>query len=50
MVQRLRELGGPGLVMCGDPGEGPVVGGQRAALLIGVFAAYALARLRFRGA
>jgi S-DNA-T family DNA segregation ATPase FtsK/SpoIIIE len=33
VVQRLRELGGPGLVMCGDPGEGPVVGGQRAAVL-----------------
>jgi S-DNA-T family DNA segregation ATPase FtsK/SpoIIIE len=33
VVQRLRELGGPGLVMCGDPGEGPIVGGQRAALL-----------------
>jgi S-DNA-T family DNA segregation ATPase FtsK/SpoIIIE len=33
VVQRLRELGGPGLVMCGDPGEGPVVGGQRAAAL-----------------
>ena len=33
VVQRLRELGGAGLVMCGDPGEGPVVGGQRAAVL-----------------
>src|SRR5215213_6616603 len=33
VVQRLRELGGPGLVMCGDPGEGPVLGGQRAAAL-----------------
>jgi len=33
VAQRLRELGGPGLVMCGDPGEGPVVGGQRAAPL-----------------
>ena len=33
VVQRLRELGGPGMVMCGDPGEGPVLGGQRAALL-----------------
>jgi S-DNA-T family DNA segregation ATPase FtsK/SpoIIIE len=33
VVQRLRELGGPGLVMCGDPGEGPVLGGQRAAVL-----------------
>src|SRR5829696_7961678 len=33
VVQRLRELGGPGLVMGGDPGEGPVLGGQRAAVL-----------------
>jgi S-DNA-T family DNA segregation ATPase FtsK/SpoIIIE len=33
VVQRLRELGGPGLVMCGDPGEGPVLGGRRAAVL-----------------
>jgi S-DNA-T family DNA segregation ATPase FtsK/SpoIIIE len=33
VVQRLRELGGPGLVMCGDPGEGPIVGGQRAAVM-----------------
>ena len=33
VVQRLRELGGPGVVMRGDPGEGPVVGGQRAAVL-----------------
>jgi S-DNA-T family DNA segregation ATPase FtsK/SpoIIIE len=33
VVQRLRELGGPGLVMCGDPAEGPVVGGQRAVVL-----------------
>jgi hypothetical protein len=33
VVQRLRELGGPGLVMCGDPSEGPVIGGQRAAVL-----------------
>ena len=33
VLQRLRELGGPGLVMCGDPGEGPIVGGQRAAVL-----------------
>jgi DNA segregation ATPase FtsK/SpoIIIE, S-DNA-T family len=33
VVQRLRELGGPGLVMSGDPGEGPLLGGQRAAVL-----------------
>jgi hypothetical protein len=33
VVQRLRELGGPGLVMSGDPSEGPVLGGQRAGLL-----------------
>src|SRR5215218_2622550 len=33
VFQRVRELGGPGLVMCGDPGEGPVLGGQRAAAL-----------------
>ena len=33
VLQRLRELGGPGLVMCGDPGEGAIVGGQRAAAL-----------------
>jgi S-DNA-T family DNA segregation ATPase FtsK/SpoIIIE len=33
VVQRLRELGGPGLVMCGDPGEGAIVGGQRAGAL-----------------
>jgi S-DNA-T family DNA segregation ATPase FtsK/SpoIIIE len=31
--QRLRELGGSGLVMSGDPGEGPLLGGQRAAAL-----------------
>ncbi|HEV2921969.1 MAG TPA: hypothetical protein VG673_22430, partial [Actinomycetota bacterium] len=30
VFQRLRELGGAGLVMSGDPGEGPLVGGQRA--------------------
>jgi S-DNA-T family DNA segregation ATPase FtsK/SpoIIIE len=33
VVQRLRELGGAGVVMRGDPGEGPIVGGQRAAVL-----------------
>jgi DNA segregation ATPase FtsK/SpoIIIE, S-DNA-T family len=33
VFQRLRELGGPGLVMSGDPGEGPLLGGQRAAPL-----------------
>ena len=30
---RLRELGGSGLVMSGDPGEGPLLGGRRAAAL-----------------
>jgi DNA segregation ATPase FtsK/SpoIIIE, S-DNA-T family len=33
VTQRLRELGGSGLVMSGDPGEGPLLGGQRAAAL-----------------
>jgi S-DNA-T family DNA segregation ATPase FtsK/SpoIIIE len=33
VFQRLRELGGTGLVMCGDPAEGPVLGGQRAGAL-----------------
>jgi DNA segregation ATPase FtsK/SpoIIIE, S-DNA-T family len=33
VFQRVRELGGAGLVMSGDPGEGPLVGGQRAAAL-----------------
>jgi DNA segregation ATPase FtsK/SpoIIIE, S-DNA-T family len=33
VFQRLRELGGSGLVMRGDPAEGPVLGGQRAAEL-----------------
>jgi DNA segregation ATPase FtsK/SpoIIIE, S-DNA-T family len=33
VVQRLRELGGAGLVMSGDPGEGPLLGNQRAAPL-----------------
>jgi len=33
VVQRLRELGGSGLVMSGDPGEGPLLGGQKAASL-----------------
>jgi S-DNA-T family DNA segregation ATPase FtsK/SpoIIIE len=34
VFQRLRELGGSGLVMSGDPGEGPLLGGQRAAALL----------------
>jgi S-DNA-T family DNA segregation ATPase FtsK/SpoIIIE len=33
VFQRLRELGGSGLVMSGDPAEGPLLGGQRAAAL-----------------
>jgi S-DNA-T family DNA segregation ATPase FtsK/SpoIIIE len=33
VFQRLRELGGTGLVMSGDPGEGPLLGGQKAASL-----------------
>ncbi|HET9559393.1 MAG TPA: type VII secretion protein EccCb, partial [Actinomycetota bacterium] len=33
VFQRVRELGGPGLVMSGDPGEGPLLGGQKAAPL-----------------
>jgi S-DNA-T family DNA segregation ATPase FtsK/SpoIIIE len=33
VFQRLRELGGAGLVMRGDPDEGPLLGGQRAAPL-----------------
>jgi S-DNA-T family DNA segregation ATPase FtsK/SpoIIIE len=33
VFQRLRELGGTGLVLSGDPGEGPLLGGQRAAQL-----------------
>jgi DNA segregation ATPase FtsK/SpoIIIE, S-DNA-T family len=33
VFQRLRELGGAGLVMSGDPGEGPLLGNQRAASL-----------------
>jgi S-DNA-T family DNA segregation ATPase FtsK/SpoIIIE len=31
--QRLRELGGSGLIMSGDPGEGPLLAGQQAAPL-----------------
>ena len=31
VYQRLRELGGTGLVMSGDPDEGPVLGGLKAA-------------------
>ncbi|HVD16258.1 MAG TPA: type VII secretion protein EccCb [Actinomycetota bacterium] len=30
MLQRLRELGPPGLVMSGDPDEGPLLGGRKA--------------------
>jgi len=33
VLQRLRELGVPGLVMSGDPHEGPLLGGHKAALL-----------------
>jgi DNA segregation ATPase FtsK/SpoIIIE, S-DNA-T family len=33
VFQRLRELGGSGLVMRGDPAEGPVLEGQRAGVL-----------------
>jgi DNA segregation ATPase FtsK/SpoIIIE, S-DNA-T family len=33
VFQRLRELGGSGLVMSGDPAEGPALEGQRAAVL-----------------
>jgi len=33
VVQRLRELGGPGLVMSGDPDEGPLLAGRKAARL-----------------
>jgi ESX secretion system protein EccC len=33
VVQRLRELGGTGLVMSGDPGEGPLLDGQKATRL-----------------
>jgi S-DNA-T family DNA segregation ATPase FtsK/SpoIIIE len=33
VFQRLRELGGPGLVMSGDPAEGPLLGGQKAVAL-----------------
>jgi ESX secretion system protein EccC len=33
VFQRLRELGGAGLVMRGDPDEGPLLAGQRAARL-----------------
>jgi S-DNA-T family DNA segregation ATPase FtsK/SpoIIIE len=33
VFQRLRELGGPGLIMSGDPGEGPLLCGQKAAPL-----------------
>jgi hypothetical protein len=33
VFQRLRELGGPGLIMHGDPGEGPLLSGHKAAAL-----------------
>ena len=33
LLQRLRELGTPGLVMSGDPQEGPLLGGHKAAPL-----------------
>ena len=33
VFQRLRELGGSGLIMSGDPGEGPVLAGQKATAL-----------------
>jgi len=33
VFQRLRELGGTGLVLHGDPAEGPLLGGQKAAHL-----------------
>ncbi|HEX5881587.1 MAG TPA: type VII secretion protein EccCa, partial [Actinomycetota bacterium] len=33
VFQRLRELGGAGLVMSGDPAEGPLLGGQKAVQL-----------------
>jgi DNA segregation ATPase FtsK/SpoIIIE, S-DNA-T family len=33
VLQRLRELGMPGLVMSGDPHEGPLLGGRKAAPL-----------------
>ncbi|HEY6709375.1 MAG TPA: FtsK/SpoIIIE domain-containing protein, partial [Actinomycetota bacterium] len=33
VFQWLRELGGTGLVLSGDPGEGPLLGGQKAAHL-----------------
>jgi DNA segregation ATPase FtsK/SpoIIIE, S-DNA-T family len=33
VFQRLRELGSPGLVMSGDPGEGPLLAGQKASPL-----------------
>jgi S-DNA-T family DNA segregation ATPase FtsK/SpoIIIE len=33
VFQRLRELGGPGLIMSGDPGEGPLLAGRHAVAL-----------------
>jgi DNA segregation ATPase FtsK/SpoIIIE, S-DNA-T family len=33
VFQRIRELGGPGLIMSGDPGEGPLLAGQHAVAL-----------------
>jgi S-DNA-T family DNA segregation ATPase FtsK/SpoIIIE len=34
VFQRLRELGGPGLIMSGDPAEGPLLGGHKAVELV----------------
>jgi S-DNA-T family DNA segregation ATPase FtsK/SpoIIIE len=33
VFQRFRELGGPGLIMSGDPAEGPLLAGQKAVAL-----------------
>jgi len=33
VFQRVKELGTPGLILSGDPQEGPLLGTQRAALL-----------------
>jgi S-DNA-T family DNA segregation ATPase FtsK/SpoIIIE len=33
VFQRVRELGTPGLIMSGDPAEGPILGTQKASLL-----------------
>jgi ESX secretion system protein EccC len=34
VFQRLRELGGPGLIMSGDPAEGPLLGAHKAVELV----------------